>query len=100
MTEVQTEAAFQSLAEELSRLSHAPPLAPSEHQHELDEGWNLTYLFRVIPSLCPHDISALHRFDDCIARPARRSRGAATSDPLNMIRETLDEIRCRYDQQR
>ena len=71
MTEVQTEAAFQSLAEELSRLSHAPPLTPSEHQHELDEGCNSFICFgssrrcaRMIFPLCIGLMMALLALQD------------------------------------
>jgi hypothetical protein len=42
-------------------LSHAQALAPTEHQHNLDENWDLAYLFKAIPTLCQHNLAALNR---------------------------------------
>ena len=55
------DASFKSLADELSRLSDAQALAPTEHQRNLDENWDLAFLFRLIPSLCQHHLAGLNR---------------------------------------
>ena len=61
MTEDQIDAAFKSLADELSRLSHAQALAPTEHQRNPDENFDLAHLFRLTPSLCQHNLAGLSR---------------------------------------
>jgi hypothetical protein len=52
VTHKQLEAAFKSLAEELSRTSHAqPPAAEDENDQLHIENMDLAYLFRLIPNI-------------------------------------------------
>lgn len=84
MTQDQTEAAFKSLAEEPSGLSHSQPLTPSEQQREVDDCWDLAYLFRLIPSLCPRNIFALHRM--MMACSPSKTRRASSYIQLQLIK--------------
>jgi hypothetical protein len=61
MDNKQTEAVIKSLAEELSKISHARARAAAEDEDEqnISEAIDLAFLFRMIPTLCACHISAL-----------------------------------------
>ena len=62
MTKDKRDVAFKSLAEEFFWLSNTIKLADNENDREHHECCELGHLFRLVPLLCTHNITALNKF--------------------------------------
>jgi hypothetical protein len=62
MNDEQRQAAFDSIAVEIFRLAHQRKLPDDEDECAFEADMNLALLFRLIPDLCLHNLSALADF--------------------------------------
>jgi hypothetical protein len=62
------QAAFDSIAAEISRLAHAQKFSDDEETCRIEEDRDMAMLFRAIPRLCGHNQAALAVVVDALLR--------------------------------